>query len=216
MELIQKVQSQIESVYGVEVGQSAADYLIDCREVSELLHVTDGQALPRELFLINPNPQDDTLEIALYLNESLTTNLASNSPFKSLNRNNIGDFCTLIEGVSHFVYYLHKMGLEHNVSQLELELQAEIDKYILLSLFSQAGGLPRQQLMEMLFEDYDLHHHLLPEQIERYETATDLARRFCHKLSRHFSDDDIQSVISQLRHFYSLPQEEKIHQIVQY
>lgn len=215
MELVQQVQSQIEGIYGVCVGQKAADYLIAGHEVSEILQVNDRMALPRELFLVNPNPQDDTLEVALYLNESLTQNLANNPPFKSLNSNNVNDFCTLIEGVSHFVYYLHKMGLEHNVSQLELELQAEIDKYILLSLFSQSGTLSREKLMELLFEDYCLHDKLSSEQVERYETASDLARRFCYKISKSFAADDIRPLISRLRHFYSLPQDEKIRQIVQ-
>jgi hypothetical protein len=215
VELIQQVQSQIEGVYGVRVGQKAADYLIGGQELSELLQIGDGSDLPRELFLVNPSPQDDTLEIALYLNESLTSNLANNSPLKSLNSHNVSDFCTLIEGVSHFVYYLHKMGLEHNVSQLELELQAEIDKYILLCLFSQGGDLPRHRLMDLLFEDYYLHARLSPEQIERYETATSLARSFCYKLSKNFSRDDIRPLIARLRHFYFLPQDEKIREIMQ-
>lgn len=215
MDLVQRVQSRLENIYGVSVGESAADYLIGHEDVSELLQVAETHLLPRELFLVNPNPTEDTLEIALYLNETLTTNLANNSPFDSLNSGNINDFCTLIEGVSHFVCYLHKMALEHNVSQLELELQAEIDKYVLLGLFAESGGLPRERLMELLFEDYFLHEHLSAEQAQRYETATDLAKRFCYKISKEFSLHDITPLVAELRQFYSLSQDEKIRQIVQ-
>lgn len=212
---MQTVQSRLEQIYGISVGESAADYLIEKNAVSELLKNAEVHNLPRELFLVNPNPVEDTLEIALYLNEALTANLANHSPLENLGSHNINDFCTLIEGVSHFVYYLHKMGLEHNVSQLELELQAEIDKFVLLGIFTESNGLSRQELMGLLFEDYYLHQHLTDEQVNRYESATGLAKQFCYKLSKNISRHDMTPLLAELRQFYSLPQDEKIRLIVQ-
>ena len=42
--------------------------------------------------------------------------------------------CQLIEGVSHFVYVADRARRNLPATQLELELQAEIDKYVLLVL----------------------------------------------------------------------------------
>ena len=42
--------------------------------------------------------------------------------------------CQLIEGVSHFVYVADRARRKLPATQLELELQAEIDKYVLLVL----------------------------------------------------------------------------------
>ena len=213
MELIRHIQSHLETVYNIHTGEAAVDYLIGAGEVSELLQVKDVSGLPRELFLVNPNPQDDTLEIALFFHDTLKENLKLNSPLKNLNGENVSDFCTLIEGVSHFVYYLHKMGLEHNVSQLEMELQAEVDKFVLLSLFCQAQGQERTRLMELLFEDYCLHQELSSEQITRYETATEFAKKFCYRLTQNSANQEIKPFLDEARIFYSLPQEEKIRMI---
>ena len=215
MKLIQNIQSHLEKIYDLQIGEKATDYLISLEEVEELLQVRanhDSPLLPKELFLVNPNPQEDTLEVALFFDDRLTKNLANNSPFESLNSGNISDFCTLIEGVSHFVYYLHKMKLEHNVSQLELELQAEVDKYVLLSFFLRnCGG----EILDLLFENYSLYENLNEEQAQRYDKATELARQFCYRLSQLSTTVDQGDLMQELRTFYGLPHMEKIQYILQ-
>ena len=67
-------------------------------------------------------------------------------------------FCTVTEEVSHFLFLLFRAGCGRAVSQLELELQAEVDKYlsavILLSL--QNEGAVSARLRELLFRRYRL------------------------------------------------------------
>lgn len=214
MKLITNIQSHLEKIYDLKIGEEAADYLISLDEAAELLQVHKNTSFPKELFLVNPQPQDDTLEVALFFDEALTTNLANNSPFESLNSRNLSDFCALIEGVSHFVYYLHKMELKHNVSQLELELQAEIDKFVLLHFFLQGVHEKQYKILDLLFEDYNLHGHLNPEQVWRYDKATELARQFCYRLSQMFMTGNQQTVMRELRTFYNLPHTEKIQSIL--
>ena len=45
-------------------------------------------------------------------------------------RGNLADYWTALEGVSHFMYLAWNAGHDRAVSLLELELQAEIDKYV--------------------------------------------------------------------------------------
>ena len=50
-------------------------------------------------------------------------------PRSTLDEANFADFCLAVEGVSHFVYVALRAARERPVSPLELELQAEVDKF---------------------------------------------------------------------------------------
>lgn len=214
MKLIKQIQSHIHSIYGIDVGEEAADYLIGENELISLLPAQQRTVIPRELFLVNPRPQEDTLEIALFFDENLKKNLAANDPLTRLNDENISDFCTVIEGVSHFVYYLHKAALEHDITELEMELQAEIDKFVLLSFFAEALPHEKYQLLDLLFENYFLVADLLPEQAERYQTATGLARKYCYELLKRFKSADPTALLKEIRSFYPLRQDQKVRHIL--
>jgi len=214
MDLINKIQSQIESLYGIKIGAHATDYLITQEELKALLPYNQSAIIPKELFLVNPSPQDDTLEVALFLDPTLQQNLNTHNPLSKLNKENISDFCTLIEGISHFVYYLHKASLEFEITELELELQAEVDKFLLLALCTENSQHHCQHLIELLFEDYDLHAHLTETQKERYHTANDLARKFCFEISKHLKKEKMIDVLKEIRNFYPMTQEQKIRYIM--
>lgn len=214
MELIQTIQDQIESIYGIKTGASVLDYLISRNELSTLMPQSTLAALPKELFLVNPEPKDETIEVALYLADDLKSNLSTHNPLQALSQENISDFCTLIEGVSHFVYYLHKASLEYEITQLEMELQAEIDKFLLLSILTKSNLDENQQLLELLFENYLLHEHLDDDQKIRYNTATDLARKYCFQVTQNIRTEGLPSALKKVRKFYPMTQEQKIKSIV--
>lgn len=215
MELISIIQKQIESIYGIKVGTSAQDYLIDNHELLQLLPAHQQTYIPKELFLVNPNPQNDTVEVALFFDSSLKQNLCTNNPLNGLDHDNISDFCTLIEGVSHFVYYLHKASLDCEITQLELELQAEIDKFLLLALLTTGNeNIGTLQILDLLFDGYGLNEGMTEDQIIRYKTASFLARKFCFELSQQIKKNTVNEAIKEARLFYVLSQEEKIRRIV--
>ena len=214
MQLIHQIQNHIQAIYGINVGQDAGDYLINRDELIALLPVNQQTLIPKELFLVNPQPQNDTLEIALFFDESLTQNLQTHDPLKKLSSENISDFCTLVEGVSHFVYYLHKASLELDISQLELELQAEIDKFVLLSLGVCGENQRHEEILDMLFENYHLHDKLTPAQRDRYHSATQLARKYCYELLQNFKSTARHEFLHEIRTFYPLSQEQKIQYIL--
>ena len=57
---------------------------------------------------------------------------------------NLADYCTALEGVSHFLYSTWRLNWDAPVSLLELETQAEVDKYaatVFLVADQQGGGL---------------------------------------------------------------------------
>jgi hypothetical protein len=68
--------------------------------------------------------------VGLFLDPQLLERLALANPLEALNAGNLADYWTALEGVSHFIYLAWNAGHDRGVSLLELELQAEIDKYV--------------------------------------------------------------------------------------
>ncbi len=89
--------------------------------------------------------------------------------------------CQVIEGVSHFVYLAECVRRRRPTTQLELELQAEVDKFVLLAF----GPLARRDVGTVrkvhasLYERVAFLHEAGSEDGERYRLANDLAARFC-------------------------------------
>lgn len=213
--IIERVQNQLECIYGIGIPQRAGDYLINRRAALQFTSQGPDEKIPKELLLVR-KPEDDTVEVALFLDRSLMANLKTNDPFVSLNDRNFSDFCILIEGVSHFVYFLWKAQQDRPITQLELELQAEIDKFLMLFLYlrSDTGSECQTELIEKLFEGFHLFENLNLEAQDRYLTASLLAARYCHKIQKHYRSAELKPLIAEIRQFYQFSQERKIHHIL--
>src|SRR6185503_6263264 len=83
---------------------------------------------PREQLLVCEG--DGEMSIALFVDPAAIANLVRHDPGHRLGDHNLGDFLLAIEGVSHFIYAIWSARAERPVTQLELELQAEVDKYV--------------------------------------------------------------------------------------
>jgi hypothetical protein len=83
---------------------------------------TDEQLLVRD--------EGGAAAVGLFLDPQLLERLALANPLEALHAGNLADYWTALEGVSHFIYLAWNAGHDRGVSLLELELQAEIDKYV--------------------------------------------------------------------------------------
>ena len=93
-----------------------------------------------------------------------------------------------VRGVSHFHYYVWNADRARDVSLLDLELQAEVDKYaaaLRLILAQREGRFPRE-LFRQLFDAADFLPDLTPVERERYGEAHHFAARFCRRLEERF------------------------------
>lgn len=120
--------------------------------------------------------------------------------------------CQIIEGVSHFVYLADRAARRREATQLELELQAEVDKYVVL-----AASLERfdenasRKLRARLYDAVSFEHHEATELGERYRIANDYARRFTARLERQYvSRARFGELHAELRRFFHLGQGEKL------
>jgi hypothetical protein len=112
----------------------------------------------------------------------------------------------LAEGVSHFVYVVERVRTGLPATQLELELQAEVDKFVLLGLEPGFDREQAEQLHTRLFEGGRFLDPEGSEAGERYRLANDLAARLALRLIRR----DGQDAHALLRRFYRAGQTDKI------
>ena len=120
--------------------------------------------------------------------------------------------CQIIEGVSHFVYLADRAARGREATQLELELQAEVDKYVVLAA-SVAGfdEVASRRLRARLYDDVSFEHDADTELGERYRIANDYARRFTARLEREYlSRARFAELHAELRRFFHLGQGAKL------
>src|SRR5947208_16640223 len=79
------------------------------------------------------------LHVALFLDDEVLAQLAR-SAADPWTEKRLAGFCAAAEGVSHFLYVAHRARQGGQVSQLELEAQGEIDKYLAVILQLWASG----------------------------------------------------------------------------
>jgi hypothetical protein len=202
--VLRGLQSLLERLYDVELNHDVYDFL-----------VTEGRpvaGVEEELLLA------ETLEagglrgagVALYLDPQLLSRLENADPQRALTERNLADYCTALEGVSHFVYSTWRLDRDVPVSLLELETQAEVDKYAVtvFLLGGQQGGTQYPaQVHPRLFDRVSFDARLEPDQYERYRMAHRCAAHYCRRLERRFvsrGTAKIEGLVRELRRFYRL------------
>lgn len=211
---IAKLQRCLERLYDVSVSHDVEDFLIhDAGLTRQFESSPSARAIPEKLLL---QETEDGLDVALFLEQAVVERLRQDDPTERLHAGNLVDFLTALEGVSHFLYLVWSAHYERRVSLLELELQAEIDKFILAAmLFARArGGTVPAGLHQVLFDEAWLDPALDADLRERYRDANRYARRYCAWLQRRFMTRRREpGMMSELRRFYRLGHHEKLSRI---
>ena len=129
-----------------------------------------------------------------------------------LDGDELDPLCQIIEGVSHFVYLGARAERRRETTQLELEIQAEVDKYVVLA-HGLPGFTPRasERLRRRLFGDVAYCHLESTDEGERYRIANDTAHRYTEKLERRFLETTrVVAMRGELRAFFEMGLEEKL------
>lgn len=198
LSILVRLQRGLETLYRVDTNLDVESFLIDERERRE----TGVARTPREQLVLRQYGEDE-LHIGLFLDDRAVSNLEANDPAQGLDHTNFDDFCLVVEGVSHFIYVALAAAGDRRVSALELELQAEVDKFaccLLLSGQADPHSLSRRLYHHISFAD-DLDH----DEADRYRVANLEARRYAEALSRRFlARDRLPDLLAELRRFYRL------------
>jgi hypothetical protein len=204
--LLARLQLGLEALYRVETQLAIDAFLIDGEQRDEM-----GPARgPREQLLLRE--ADGELGMALFVDSAALANLEQNDPAARLDDENFGDFCLAVEGVSHFVYVALRAAASRPVSQLELELQAEVDKFACCFLVAGTAATLRRRL----YGDVSYADDLDADERERYRTANREADRYAAALERRFlAREQTPALLTELRRFYRMALPEKLGRIAQ-
>jgi hypothetical protein len=168
------------------VTASVGDFLVTDREDARRLAGDSANCVADEQVFVSH--LQDELQVAVYIDQQVLDRLARHDPQVRLDDRNLQDFCTALEGVSHFHYLVWSAERGREVSLLELELQAEVDKYaaaVWLLLQQSRGHFPRH-LHARFFHRVHYLQHLAGEHRERYWEANRQAAYFCRALDERF------------------------------
>src|ERR1700722_16107612 len=205
--VLRGLQSILGRLYDVDLQYDVYDFLVtDRRALKGLTPHNDARASEEELLLAETQ---DGAGVALYLDPRVLGRLEGADPVGALTEENLADYCTALEGVSHFVYTTWRLDRDLPVSLLELETQAEVDKYavtVFLLADQQGGGYPAQ-VHARLFDRVRFDARLEPDQYHRYRTAHRYAAQYCRRLEHRFVSRGvarIEAMVRELRKFYRL------------
>lgn len=213
--IVSRTQKLLEKIYRVSGVYRALDFLITDAAKAARLEGGSGTArnVPEKLLVAE---DDEGAKLALYLDADVLGRLEQDDPHVALSDNNLSDFWTVLEGISHFNYLTWRAAAGRAVSLLELELQAEVDKFVcaaLLAASQRAGRVPRE-LHHCLFERHHLDPALDDADRERYRVANRYAGKYCLRLAARFlGRDGPRGLIREIRTFYRLGEREKIRHI---
>lgn len=208
--LVADLQRMLAALYGIEVGEDVRDYVVTD---AAGLCADDARDAPEQLLI---EQGDGEIGLALYLDPRLLARLDALDPRRRLCGRNLEDFFTVVEGVSHFNYVAWNAARDKAVTLLELEMQAEVDKYVgaRVLLGGQAGAGLAGALLDHLFDAPAFDAALAPAALERYRDANRLAACYCHSLECRFPAGlPGPAMVRELRAFFRWPQPAKVSHI---
>jgi hypothetical protein len=136
----------------------------------------------------------DSLHVAIFYARPVIAELEANDPRRALNERNISALITFVEEIAHglqaaLLFLEGERGIESEAYARNLETQARVDTYLVLSKFAQVicgGRIPRPVgawLRRQVFDDG--HRRFATAQLrERYRAAQRCALAFLRTLRR--------------------------------
>jgi hypothetical protein len=169
---VAEVQTALSHVYQLDLGLDASDFVLPAEEAQRLL----PEGGPRSGVLVLE--EEGELWLGVYLDAE-----------------DQHDSHAVVEETSHWVRLVWNASRGESVSCLQLELQGEIDQYVVHRL---EGIDPLRHLRSFVWCDW------MDSEIQaRYATAHRVAHRYCHELERRFPRDaDTPRLLDELRAFY--------------
>jgi hypothetical protein len=211
--VLRQLQDLLAGIYDLPLAYDVYDFLFtdrgrlpegarDAHSDEQLLVLQDG----------------DDAALGLFLDPDVLRRLNAANPLHALNGGNLADYWTALEGVSHFLCLAWNAGHDRSVSLLELEMQAEVDKYIasVWLLRTQDPGRYPTELHRLLFSRAQVDPRLAGDRQQLYRDASGYAARFCRRLERQLRARALPArtdALRELRQFYRLSRERKLAHI---
>jgi hypothetical protein len=216
--ILRRLQDFIGDIYDVSIAHDVYDFLVTDRRHLPPAARTE-EANEEQLFVAQPEDCDGEVAMSLYLDPQLLERLNRADPMERLHDGNVADYWTALEGVSHFLYLAWNAGHDKPVSLLELEMQAEVDKYV-ASYWLMRRQFPDRfpaELLRLLFERTRIDPRLASGREDLYREASRYAEKFCRRLEQSLRGAEGRraeaKVLAELRRFYRLTNARKVAHI---
>jgi hypothetical protein len=196
------LQGALADIYDLPATPDVAQFLMTDR--AAVARVQGARDTDEQLIVAQ---EDDGIALALYIDGAVLERLARRDPFAALTGENLADYLAVAEGVSHFVYVAWNAGFDKPVTLLELELQAEVDKYVLCAwlLREQGHGRFPRELHRVLFERVRIDPTAAGGRAPLYHLASTYGGRFCRRVAASLARGTrgaTRELLAELRRFY--------------
>lgn len=220
--MLGRIQRRLATLYDLPLGPNVEDFI--CSEDTVRTALGENATARGELLLV----LDDGAEVhvGLYIDPAALSALeARHAPTQRdeaglsavADAKSFGAMCLATEGVSHFVYLSFRADFDESVSQLELELQAEVDKYASALPTHETRSRVRREsraLRARLFGAVTFLDAAHTVEGARYRTVHRLAARYARWLEGTFIErGKLGSLEVELRRFYRMGMRDKLEHI---
>lgn len=211
--MLDRIQHKLEGIYEVQAGLDVHDFLVTDHGFISYMDATHNLRSSPEKLLVHQ--ADSDLHVSLYIKQEVMELLEQDNPLDGLNSENVNAYLIALEGVSHFIYLAWNASHDREISLFELELQAEVDKYIftMILLANQQDSSLQEGLMSRLFLQHSYASDMDSEEQKRYERANYYAYHYCKALHHNCIANQRLSFFNDLRRFYRLTSHHKINHI---
>jgi hypothetical protein len=193
--VLKLIQEHLEAIYRITSAPDIRSFLVSDDEVGQVL----GRDRRRAEEWVLVREVEDGVDIGVYIDATHLEDLAAAAtPVRALDES-FRAFCVATEGVSHFLLLVDRARRAEPVTMLELEAQAEVDKYVSARLHCPTRA---REWRARLFKDASLAPDLSTEERERYREAGRMAAGFCETL-----DDlpTVEALLAEVRAFWREP-----------
>lgn len=206
------LQLTLENYYDIDPPYSISEFV--CHSAQTDTGSLNCKGTTPEMLVYR---EDGTnLDISLFLNPSLLTDICTETYKQSWTGNLFDNGCIVLEGASHFLYMVFNAHYDRQVSMLDLELQAEIDKFLFAVLDTRYSDAP-DKLLHRLFCEVSYREDLSDALRHRYQQANDLAHSYCQWLHDTYElKSNNKSLLTEVGKIYRLngtAKQEHIHRV---
>jgi hypothetical protein len=208
------LQDYLTNLYELDLAFRVEDFLTSDEQLAKSLEGDAYRPTPEKL-LIRETPDD--VECSLFMDAQVLARLDAGTPLSNMSIAQLEDFWTALEGVSHFLYLAWNAHHDRGIRGVELELQAEVDKYVVTThLAATQSAVTLPDIHTLLFEQTRLVSGLSEALGQRYRDASRSAAIYCRSLARRFGVMPHPDLVRELRRFYRLDHPAKLRFIEQH
>lgn len=205
--ILQTISQLFAAAYGISAELAGWErFLIDGETLAGLGREFPGliSRHPTETVLIAES--NGVVELALYIDPEVVERLERLGARFELNEETFADFAVATEGMSHLALALWKIRHGLPMNPLEMEVQGEIDKFLVVALMLRwQGRYSPQSAWRRLFTGCAFSPDLSGAEAERYRVAHAWTAPYCAILQRCFVNPvRVERLLYELNRFYRL------------